>query len=219
MKNALVEKTLRVIDEISTMNFVKNYYLVGGTALALQIKHRLSEDLDFMRWQKTKADKTNIDWSNIKQEISAKFTIKNIDFFANNHIELIINDDVKISFYAPEKRQPDIKPLKFLNNLILADKNSIAAMKMEVLMRRTEFRDYYDLYCILKDADNETTKSIINNALRYSGHSLKSKNLVGMLYNADLFKKNTDFERLQPKYTFAANEIAAFMREHLKNTL
>jgi hypothetical protein len=68
----------------------------------------------------------------------------------------------------------------------------------------------------LKDVDDETIKNIIDNALRYSKHNLKSKNLLGMLYDADLFKKNTDFEHLQPKYTLSATEIAVFMREHLK---
>ncbi|MDD4116365.1 MAG: nucleotidyl transferase AbiEii/AbiGii toxin family protein, partial [Massilibacteroides sp.] len=33
------------------MDSIKPYLLVGGTALSLQIENRLSEDLDFMRWQ------------------------------------------------------------------------------------------------------------------------------------------------------------------------
>jgi predicted nucleotidyltransferase component of viral defense system len=60
MKEALVEKTLQVIDSISRMEFIKPYVLVGGTALSLQLKHRLSEDLDFMRWQETKYDRQEI---------------------------------------------------------------------------------------------------------------------------------------------------------------
>jgi hypothetical protein len=104
------------------MNFVKSYYLVGGTALALQMGHRRSEDLGFMRWQKTKADKTDIEAGAIKQELASNFEIKRIDIQAHNIVEIIIENDVKISFYAPEKRQPDIKPVKFLNNLTLADR-------------------------------------------------------------------------------------------------
>lgn len=42
------------------------------------------------------------------------------------------------------------EPLEFLNNLKIADIKSIGAMKMEVMLRRSNFRDYYDIYSILK---------------------------------------------------------------------
>ncbi|MDR3266335.1 MAG: nucleotidyl transferase AbiEii/AbiGii toxin family protein, partial [Tannerella sp.] len=54
MDKALVQKTRNVIEAISRMESIKPYILVGGTALSLQLKHRLSEDLDFMKWQETK---------------------------------------------------------------------------------------------------------------------------------------------------------------------
>jgi len=43
----LSKHTEVVFEQISKMECVKNYTLIGGTALALQIGHRLSEDLDF----------------------------------------------------------------------------------------------------------------------------------------------------------------------------
>jgi predicted nucleotidyltransferase component of viral defense system len=36
---------------LSQKEFIKDYTLVGGTALALQINARISEDLDFCIWQ------------------------------------------------------------------------------------------------------------------------------------------------------------------------
>jgi hypothetical protein len=57
MQEALFEKTEKVIEMISRKEFVKSYFLVGGTALALQLKHRLSENLDFMCWKQSKKDK------------------------------------------------------------------------------------------------------------------------------------------------------------------
>ena len=217
MKEALVEKTLKVIETVSKMEFVKSYFLVGGTALALQLKHRLSEDLDFMCWKKSKRDKQNIDIERIKNELQQDFVINKVDILGNNHIEIYIDGGVKLSFYAPDKVKPVIKPVRYLNNLILADDECIAALKMETFLRRNEFRDYYDLYCIFKNKDIETIKQIIINALKYSEHHLKSKNLIGMLTNSGRFKHNSAFVRLAPKYPITAKEIETFMVERMRN--
>jgi len=216
MKEALVEKTLNVIAAISKMEFVKSYVLVGGTALALQLKHRLSEDLDFISWKQSKKDKQNIDIEKIKNEIIQNFVIDKVDILGNNHIEIYIDSGVKLSFYAPDKIKPVMMPIHYLNNLILADENCIASLKMEILLRRNEFRDYYDLYCILKNKDAETTKQIIDNALKYSEHHLKTKNLIGMLTNSERFKHNAAFGQLNPKYPNSAKEIEQFMVERIK---
>jgi predicted nucleotidyltransferase component of viral defense system len=156
VKEALVEKTQKVIDTVSRMECIKPYVLVGGTALSLQLKHRLSEDLDFMRWQETKKDKQYIDIPKIKQELNLFYTIDSIDIFEFNHVEFHIAGGVKLSYYAPEKKKPAMNPVSFLNNLVLADDDCIASLKMETLLRRSEFRDYYDLYCILKNKDLAT---------------------------------------------------------------
>jgi predicted nucleotidyltransferase component of viral defense system len=218
MKEALVEKTLNVIEAISQMEFVKSYFLVGGTALSLQLKHRLSEDLDFMCWKQSKKDKQTITIEKIKNELSQKFVIDKVDILGNNHIEISIDGGVKLSFYAPDKIKPQIKPVHYLNNLILADEDCIAALKMEMLLRRNEFRDYYDLYCILKNKDAETIKQIIGNALKYSEHHLKTKNLIGMLTNSERFKRNAAFAQLAPKDPIPAKEIELFMVERMRNT-
>jgi len=216
MKEALVDKTLKVIETISKMEFVKSYFLVGGTALSLQLKHRLSEDLDFMCWKQSKKERQNIDIEKIKNELAQNFTIDKVDILGNNHIEMYVAGGVKLSFYAPDKIKPVIKPVHYLNNLILADEDCIAALKMETFLRRNEFRDYYDLYCILKNKDVEATKQIINNALKYLEHHLKSKNLIGMLTNSERFKYNTSFAQLTPKYPITAKEIETFMVERMK---
>jgi len=218
MDKALVEKTLKVIETVSKMDFVKSWYLVGGTALALQLNHRLSEDLDFMCWKKFKNEKKNINVNEIKNELSQYFTINKIDILGNNHTDIIIEDGVKLSFYAPDKIQPQINPVKYLNNLILADENCIASLKMELLLRRNEFRDYYDLYCILKNKDDNEIKQIIMNALKYSEHNLKSKNLIGILTNSERFKYGADFIQLSPIYKVTPSEIETFMVNRLKNS-
>ena len=211
MKEALVEKTSKVIETISKMEFVKSFFLVGGTALALQLKHRLSEDLDFMCWKKFKKEKQDINVTQIKNEITQELVIEKVDILGNNHIEIYIDGGVKLSFYAPNKVKPVINPVPYINNLVLIDLDCIASLKMEVLMRRNEFRDYYDLFCILKNKDIENVKQIIYNALKYSEYNLKSKNLIGMLTNSERFENNNNFSQLAPIYQITPKEIETFM--------
>jgi hypothetical protein len=42
----LTENTLRVFKEMSMFPFIQEYTLIGDTALALQIHHRKSEEID-----------------------------------------------------------------------------------------------------------------------------------------------------------------------------
>lgn len=58
----------------------------------------------------------------------------------------------------------------------MADVESIMAMKMEVMLRRMKFRDYYDIYSCLKEGFS--IKNGIERALEYSRHRLSSKNIV-----------------------------------------
>lgn len=69
-----------------------------------------------------------------------------------------------------------MRTIPFMNHIVLADMGSIAAMKMEVMLRRSKFRDYYDLYCIFRN-DGDVMK-FVKAAGDYSGHLLKSKNIL-----------------------------------------
>ena len=57
MTKGLALKTCSIIESVSKMDCIKPYLLTGGTALSLQINHRLSEDLDFMKWRNSKDGK------------------------------------------------------------------------------------------------------------------------------------------------------------------
>jgi predicted nucleotidyltransferase component of viral defense system len=218
MDKAFVEKTQKVIVSISEMETIKSYYLVGGTALSIQLNHRLSEDLDFMRWQKSKDEKMDIDVKSIQAELIEKnHSINLIDILAVNHVEFYIDNDVKLSFYAPKRRKPIIEPIAYINNLTLAGKSTIAALKMETLMRRSYFRDYYDLYFILKEKSDKEIVSIIDNALKYSNHNIKSKNLLGILVNHEQFIPDSGFKKLEPVSDISSKEIAEFMNKTVKH--
>ena len=47
IKGSMPERTERLFEAIAKGDELKDFVLVGGTALAIHLKHRTSEDLDF----------------------------------------------------------------------------------------------------------------------------------------------------------------------------
>ena len=211
----LAAHTAKIIEQVSMLECIKPYYLVGGTALSLQLHHRLSEDFDFMRWPSRKGDKMEVDWVGIEKVLKTIGELQKTEIMDFEHVEFIVSD-VKFSFYGCDKLSPIRNAVSFLNHIVLADIDSIAIMKMEVLLRRSKFRDYYDLYCIFKDRSNADIKSLIDAALRYSEHRLRTKNLISILTSGSRFANDVGFEQLAPIYNVSVDEIVDFMEGRLK---
>lgn len=213
---ALAPHTSQIFDKITSLECIKPYFLVGGTALALQIHNRLSEDLDFMNWKSDKSQKQEVDWVAIENELTTIGDIENRDIWDFDHIEFVVSG-VKISFYASKKFLPVTKPVCLKNNLILADIEAIGAMKMEVMLRRSNFRDYYDIYSILRHGAD--IREIIDLSLQYSGHILSTKNLLAILTDSSRFHIDSDFLLLNPKYKVTPVEIETYLKDVLKHNL
>lgn len=124
-------------------NFKKDFYLGGGTALALQIGHRDSLDFDFFK-------EGDID----TQKLFARLE----EFFADHHLlkvqeekntlGLIVDDNVKLSLFG--YRYKIIKELIYEENLNLASIEDIGCMKLSAITGRASNKDYIDLYYILQ---------------------------------------------------------------------
>jgi predicted nucleotidyltransferase component of viral defense system len=210
---SLAPHTNKLFDKVASLECIKPYYLVGGTALALQLDTRLSEDLDFMSWKSQKAQKQEIDWVAIEKELKTIGTIEKQDIWDFNHVEFIVSG-VKISFYASGKFSPITHPVHLKDNLRLADIEAIGAMKMEVLLRRSNFRDYYDIYAILQHGID--FRKLVDLSLRYSEHILTTKNLLAILTDGSLFNIDSGFEQLNPKYSITPADIEAYLKTTIK---
>lgn len=209
----LAPNTEQVFTLVSTLECIKPFVLVGGTALSLQIATRLSENLDFMCWRKNKKEKLEIDIAGIRRELQATGKLESFDILDINHVEAILGG-VKLSFYANPNLSPVKELIPLINNMKSADKTSIGAMKMEVLMRRSKFRDYYDIYSLLEAG--EDIYEMMDIALKYSGHRLKSKNLLSMLTNSERFLPEDNFRQLQPVYEISPKQIEQRIRKALE---
>ncbi len=118
--------------------FKREYYLVGGTAIALHIGHRESIDFDLFKGKNIR-----------KKDVYEK--LKSIDYkvsFADyNQINMLANG-VKITFFSFPYTIPLHSELKGV--LKMPDLLALSAMKAFALGRRSKWKDYVDLYFILK---------------------------------------------------------------------
>ncbi len=197
-----------IYEPIGKLACIEPFTLVGGTALSIQLNTQLSEDLDFMSWRTSKKEKREVDWVAIKKELSSIGKVEKIDILDFDHVEFLVSG-VKISFYANPNYSPLKERIHVLNNLYVADLAAIGGMKMEVLLRRSRFRDYYDIYSLLQAGVD--INLMIEIALKYSGHKLKSKNLLAMLTKSDRFIPDSNFSILNPKYQITSKGIENFI--------
>ena len=142
----LSKHTVPVFDFIKDLDILEDYLLVGGTALSIQIKHRLSEDLDFCKWQDNQSiGSKEVNWLRIESALKDLGEVKT-DILDLYHADFLVNG-VKVSFYSNSmaNSREISSNLKF-DKVRPADLLSLGAMKLEVMSRRNIFRDYYDGY-------------------------------------------------------------------------
>lgn len=211
----LAENTKKVFESLSSLNCIKDYTLIGGTALSLQINKRLSEDLDFCKWSANlRTDKPTVDWPKIEKELTTIGNIDSMDILDFNQVNFIVSG-VKISFLAKQENlSPVTNQVAVLNNIKAADLEAIGAMKVELMLRRTEWRDYYDIYSILKEG--KSLKSIVTLAGIYSNHKLKTRDALNFLINGKNYKKSQDFHLLKPAYFIDSREIEDLIVSKMK---
>ncbi|MBC8436109.1 MAG: nucleotidyl transferase AbiEii/AbiGii toxin family protein [Bacteroidetes bacterium] len=122
------------------LNDLQEFYLAGGTALALQIGHRLSLDLDLFSSKDFQID-------SISDLIRSRFQTKITGEF-HNTLNLFLNE-VKVDLIT--YNYPLISEITREEGIRLASIPDIAAMKLSALAQRGSRKDFYDIYFLLKD--------------------------------------------------------------------
>ena len=119
--------------------FKREYYLVGGTAIALHIGHRRSIDFDLFK-QAPINHKRNLD-----KIISSTFSYT-VTRRVYDQMNLIVND-VKITFF--QYPFDIITSQSYKQFFRMPSLLQLAAMKAYALGRRSKWKDYVDLYFLL----------------------------------------------------------------------
>lgn len=121
-------------------SFSDRFYLVGGTALALQLGHRRSIDFDLFTSH-------SFENRNIRDQLTKRFKIEEVLIESKDEFTLVINR-VRFTFY---RYQYKIAHEVSLDKVItMPDVLTIGAMKAAALGGRAKWKDYVDLYFIFK---------------------------------------------------------------------
>ena len=149
--------------------FYKDFGLVGGTAIALHIGHRESIDFDLFSFDEFKT-------LNIKRRIVNFKAIDRIIVSRSYEFTFLLNE-VKITFFQyPFKIDYEID---FDKTLKLPSLLTLAAMKAYALGMRAKWKDYVDLYFIIKDF--HSVSEIIKQAENIFGNEFNEKIFRGQL--------------------------------------
>lgn len=136
-EEALFGKTKNILALLVKAGFLKDAYLAGGTACALQLGHRVSYDLDFFTGK----------------EFNAHDLVKKLERIEGFKLErtawgTILGRFGKIKFSLFYYSYPVLYPSKNFNGIKIADLRDIAAMKILAISDRGIKRDFIDLYAI-----------------------------------------------------------------------
>lgn len=136
-KSAVKPELLRILDQLMQMEAFSELRLVGGTALALQIGHRESVDIDLFGKIDFEGQEKNIEFAG------------NIEFLKKSkNINILSIDNIKLDIV--NYRYPWISPVKKEGNYRLASIKDIGAMKLNAISGRGTKKDFIDLFYLLK---------------------------------------------------------------------
>ena len=182
--------------------FEQNGLLSGGTALMLQIPLRKSYDFDLF----------------FPFEIPESFLKKASKVF-NSKIEVLINNPGEMTFIAlgqikvsliffPFKRKHE--PIIVNDYIAISSFKDIASDKAYVIGRRPEYRDYVDLFIILKN-DFTLKQTILDAKEKFGGEFSEKLFLSQLLYFEDL--KDFTVELIGERYS--VDEVRSFFNKLL----
>jgi predicted nucleotidyltransferase component of viral defense system len=184
-------------------NFKADFYLAGGTGLALQLGHRDSIDFDFFCPKDVDTQKLFV---RIKETFVGHKILKVQE--EKNTLTVFIDENIKLSFFTYNYELIE----KLINepNFRIASILDIACMKLAAIVSRATNKDYIDLYFILKKIPLNSILHKLNKKLPELNVNLVLKSLV---YFKDISKepikfknnRNIDFNTVK---TFFKKEIS-----------
>ena len=207
--NSLTIQAAGVLTSLSQIPELQNFTLVGGSALSILLKHRLSEDLDLFTWFE-ELGKSGTD--SIIKQLSKHYKVEILNTYSDGMDVLF--DRVKVTFFANGwERLKEREPLS--KNSFIGTLKLLTAMKVNTLSLRAKFRDYYDLFVIAKDVLD--IKKIFDISINYIPGMTKKIFSMQLPYVEDIDDER--IENLNPKYKVTLDEMRIFFEEQIKMIL
>ncbi|OGM13182.1 hypothetical protein A3D84_05385 [Candidatus Woesebacteria bacterium RIFCSPHIGHO2_02_FULL_42_20] len=172
--------------------------LGGGTALALQVGHRVSFDFDIFSYHALPGHL----WKDAKKVLGQDCE-KLLDF--EDQLNLITPGGVEVTFFHDEY-QPLFKAIK-TNFIDLMDLRDIACNKAYIIGRRPKWRDYVDIYFLLKDKKISLDQLLKLSIRKFKNDFSKRLFLQQLVYYSDI----TDYKIEFLKDEISPDKIKVFL--------
>lgn len=186
--------------------FKKEGCLAGGTALSLQINHRKSVDFDIF----------------LPRPISPQFFRRVTEVFGKN-IKAKLNTRDLLLIETPQKIQVHFvyiwykklfPPIK-TTSIDLESIGDIAANKAHTIGRRAAWRDYADLFYLLKNKLTTLEKIIKDAKKKFNGEFVEAQFLEQLCYFKDMAISPIEWIGS----TYSPEEIELFLGNEVKDYL
>lgn len=156
--DALPERTARVLEMLSKRPELADFALIGGSALALQVGHRMSEDLDFTavpaKLPRQALKRVMDDLAAAGHDVrlvtdpEAREEWENDGADLDDHQQDWSIDGVKVTFFAssdPREHEIATAAADRIGSVRVASEEDLFELKSRLLTKRSTTRDLYDL--------------------------------------------------------------------------
>jgi len=162
-ENVLTQEQITLAERL--LPELEDFYLAGGTAIALQIGHRRSLDFDLA------SPKPIAPFDLERDFIKKGFKIEKV-FTATTDEFSVLMDGTRVTFFSfPFAIKHDITWQR--GKITIPDIIELGAMKAYALGRRNKWKDYVDLYFLLKN--QFTLNDLIERAKKIFSNHFNSK--------------------------------------------
>ena len=140
-ETAMTPSCQKTLTYLRQQSFINDFYLAGGTALALQIGHRLSTDLDWFSVQRTLLAPER---ETICQTLQTNEQLKIVSEQDGMLFVRLFGTDVSFIY----QQHPLLQETAAYQGIQLASPTDIGLMKLAAVNSRGTRRDFIDLYCL-----------------------------------------------------------------------
>jgi predicted nucleotidyltransferase component of viral defense system len=139
-KSIIAPETFKLTQELQALPELKNFYLVGGTALALQLGHRTSVDIDLFIEQ-------SYDAESLMDLIKSKYVFTLV--YSNKQTIIGIINGIKVDFISHKYKI--IRAIIKEENISMLSLEDICAMKLHAITNSGQrLKDFIDIYFLLE---------------------------------------------------------------------
>jgi predicted nucleotidyltransferase component of viral defense system len=206
---AITKKQIYCLETLGKASLLKNFYLAGGTALAILLNYRKSVDLNFFTPVNFKNDRL------IKQLFSALKPKPSVISISEGTLYIMYNG-VQISFIHYPYKLID-KRIHSAYNIDFAGLKDIAAMKLSAVTGRTAKKDFIDIYFLLKETFS-FEQIIFFYLKKYGTEVYNEVILTKSLMAFDIYDEKKSLLMLKPFYwTEAKNYVLKEAAKYFKD--